>query len=351
MYCARLDHFAKVDQRGVRRCCHMTDPPMFTNVVDLENSEWLVSVKEQFARDEWPDVCIKCEQLEKAGMRSMRESTREPYHNKFREIKDDYLIVNLSLNNTCNAACAVCGPRSSSTKSKMYGLPVSMFDGRVELEKIQKDRILQLNMAGGEPSVDPITRAFVKNIPKDPSFVNLARMEVHSNGSREMSEIIPMLDTGVDIGVTLSMDGTESVFEYCRFPLSWSKFRKSIDYYQELSEKYSNLRFILWSTFSALSIVDLPNMIKFSESVNVPFLGAVVSHHDWLKLSNKNFLTVLAKEKILQSGVEKALEYIPLLATDEIDTSAEFIEAIKFMDSKRNSSFNDYYTHLNLRIS
>ena len=325
----------------------MTDAPAFSDLTGLENSQWLKDVKEKFARDEWPAECTRCEQAEKIGQASFR-LLADKDHIKFQAINQDYVIVDLFVNNTCNAACAICGPRLSSLKSKMYDLPESKFNGLVELEKVPKDRILQINLGGGEPSVDPITREFVNNIPADHSFLN--KVKINSNGSRNMSEIIPMLDAGINVRMSLSMDGTGSIFEYCRFPLSWSKFQKVLEYYQTLSLKYSNLELVTWSAYSALSIIDLPNMIRFSEAVGVRGLGTIVSHPDWLLMSNKNFLTLQAKSTLLQSDQQLALQYALLLATDETDTSDKFVESVKYMDSKRNSSFNSCYSHLNLRI-
>ena len=138
------------------------------------------------------------------------------------------------------------------------------------------------------------------------------------------------------------MDGTDRVFEYCRWPLKWSKFRATLEYYCELSSKYSNLNLSLWSAFSVLSIGDLPNMIMFSESVGINFVGSAIVNPSVLQISNTNYLTVAAKEKLIMSPYDYAHKIANAVAIHTEDNSKQLNQFIKKADTFRNINIIDY---------
>ena len=65
MQCPRLDHFVRFNTNGSVTCCgHMVKAQGFDDINQLQNSEWIESLKDKFFTDQWPDECIRCQQTE-----------------------------------------------------------------------------------------------------------------------------------------------------------------------------------------------------------------------------------------------------------------------------------------------
>ena len=57
MHCPRLDHFVRFNPNGsVGRCGHMVNSPAFDNLSLMDNSQWLLSMKQKFADGTFPNV-------------------------------------------------------------------------------------------------------------------------------------------------------------------------------------------------------------------------------------------------------------------------------------------------------
>jgi sulfatase maturation enzyme AslB (radical SAM superfamily) len=63
---------------------------------------------------------------------------------------------------------------------------------------------------------------------------------------------------GVQITVTVSLDGIGSVYEYVRWPVKWDKFYNNLMKYRAMPVKLN-----LWTTVSALNVDDLAKHYSF----------------------------------------------------------------------------------------
>ena len=91
MYCPRLDHFVRFNHNGtVSRCGHMVDAPEFNTLEEMDSSLWLLTVKKEFAKDQWPEECLRCQQTELENKSSIRLNAIN--FDKL-QTKKDYLFV------------------------------------------------------------------------------------------------------------------------------------------------------------------------------------------------------------------------------------------------------------------
>lgn len=340
MYCSRLDHFLKIETgtKPLFRCCHMVSPPKFDSLEEIEQSTWLKTVKTTLEKDQWPSECIRCQKSEEVGLDSIRTISNRQ-HEKFIKIREDYLVIDVVADTICNAACPICSEDLSSTIAKLKLIPINQFNGKYYLDQFPKERILQLDLLGGEPGASKRSKNILANL-KD--YPNLQTIHLSTNGSVKIKELEPILMKGIRVELVISMDGTGSIFEYARFPIKWKTFLSTIKYYCNLREKYSNLSLLLWSSISALCLGDLDNMISFSQLHNIPLNGSAIEFPAPLGITNKNFVTLAAKEKLSNNDNEFIKKILISVATEN-ENDSSLIEFLEQNDSIRKTNFKNIY--------
>lgn len=294
----------------------------------------------------WPDECVRCKIVELSGGISARNRANIN-HTTWSIYREDYLQLGIAEGAKCNAACQICSNRCSSFHAKTFNTPVVEFSAIPMLDKIDPARIVSLSIGGGEPS---ITSSVIDLLENKLHKLNLQNISFSANGTRAMTEIIPLLERGTRVQVSISMDGTEKIFEYNRWPIKWDKFLATLDTYKELRAEYPNLRISLTPTLSALTIIDYRNILLFAETHAVAMQLSNIQTPDVLQLSKTNTLTLKGKELLLSSLFAEDRQFARLVATDEHDTTDELCEFIEFGDQKRNIQFNDYYRSYGIQI-
>jgi molybdenum cofactor biosynthesis enzyme MoaA len=356
MYCARLDHFVKIAppivnlyENSIARCCNMIHEPRFASLEELEHSEWLLLTKRKMSNNEWPPECIRCKQSEELGNQSMRNHSND-LHLRHVGSNPKYLVVDVVVDILCNAACQMCEPELSTFYAKLYNVKVDDFDGLRLLQTIDDTRIVQLDILGGEPSISRRVKLLLEKISNLQSFTTVRTIRVNSNGSSILPDIVKILDRGIEVVVTLSLDGTRKEFEYVRYPISWDKFTSTVNFYRELKYKYSNLTLNFWSVYTALSIGSLGDMIQFSKKVDIPFSGSALVVPKILAVSRTNYLTVHAKQRLVSLAEfdSRIQSIVKDIATDDEDSSDELNAFIEKSDKMRSISFDEHYAGLGI---
>lgn len=276
MWCPRLDHFVRFNFNGtVSRCGHMESAPEFKNLTALESSQWLQDIKTKFQQDVWPEECRRCEATEKENNTSIRLNAI-----KLDQIQKqkDYLQVGGVLDNLCNAGCLTCGPNHSTKIGSLHSRTFPIVDNSNEFWNLPQDRILHLDINGGEPSYSKNYKRLLENLPP-----NLKTLRLNTNGSVVLRELAAVVHRGVEVTVTMSFDGVGPVYEFVRWPLSWETFYNNLMTYKKMPVKLN-----LWTTVSALNIDDLPNMIAFASQHNIDHQYAYLDYPKELTVENKN---------------------------------------------------------------
>jgi hypothetical protein len=281
MYCPRLDHFVRFNPNGtVSRCGHMTNAPQFDSLSDMDVSKWLNKIKQQFEQDTWPNECIRCQQTESQGQGSIRLNAI-----KFDKIQSqtDYLTVGGVLDNICNSACLTCNESLStkigSLKSKSY--PIVNNVNR--FWELPQHRIVHLDINGGEPSASKNYKQVLANLPK-----NISSVRVNTNCSLMIPELEDLINRGVKVTVTVSLDGIGAVHDQVRWPIKWNKFYQNLQKYQAIALTELNT----WTTVSALNIGDFENILKFVKEHNLLHSYALLTMPDELNVKYTNSLTL-----------------------------------------------------------
>lgn len=234
----------------------MVNPPQFQTLDDLNTSQWLSSIKAQFSNDQWPEECRRCQQTEAIANTSIRLNS---INLDSVETVDEYLQVGGVLDNICNAACLTCSPKCSTRIGSLHGKIFPIVNNTDNFFSLPQDKILHLDINGGEPSYSKNYKKLLNNLPP-----KLKTLRVNTNCSSVMLELAEISKRGIDVTVTVSLDGIGNVHELIRWPITWDTFYKNLMEYKKMPVKLN-----LWTTVNVMNVDDLPNIIAFAKEHHI----------------------------------------------------------------------------------
>ena len=337
MHCPRLDHFVRLNSTGkFGKCGHMTGGQEFNSLNDMQNSQWLKDLKCQMSNGQWPSECVRCEMTEKTSNTSIRQDMIER-DRILRPIKKDYLIVGGVLDNICNSACQSCNAELSTKIGSLVNKNYKKINNYDNFFQLPQNRIVEVDVNGGEPTASPNYKKLLKNLPTSVKIVR-----INTNGSRVISDIVNLLESGVRVIITLSFDGTGAVHDYTRWPIKWSSYQNNVSKYLELRLQYKNLRLNFWTTVSCLNVGDLHNIIQYASDKKIDHAYGFCITPTELDVRHNNKLTMKAKEKLSMSE-NTLLKSIGATCGSFENNSAVLRMFLQSQDYLRKISFADYF--------
>ena len=244
-------------------------------------------------------------------------------------VRKDYLIIGGVLDNICNSACQSCNANLSTKIGSLESKNYPRVDNLELFRKLPQDRIIELDVNGGEPTASKNYKSILRSLPDN---VKIVRM--NTNGSRMISELEDVLKRKIMVIVTMSLDGIGDVHDYTRWPIKWSDYKENLNRYQELQKKHKLLQLDMWTTVSCLNVKTLPDIINFAKNKGVP--------HDWSFLSQPSVLNVRYTNRFTSRAKHLFPEHV---ATDE-DNDKLLEEFIRQQDSLRKIDIKDYFNFL-----
>jgi sulfatase maturation enzyme AslB (radical SAM superfamily) len=257
----------------------MVNPPQFNNLIELENSSWLRNTKAKLDRGNWPIECVRCQETENVDNTSIRLNSI-----KFDKLqtKSDYLIVGGVLDNICNSGCLTCDDKHSTKIGSLKSRTYPIIDNTNRFWQLPVERIVHLDINGGEPSASKNYRNVLKNLP-----INVQSVRINTNCSIIIDEINQLINRGIQVTVTVSLDGIEEVHDLIRWPVKWSNFYSNLMYYKNIK----NLELNTWTTISALNIHNFFAIKKFVADYQLDHSYAFLHDPDPINVKYENNLT------------------------------------------------------------
>lgn len=278
MYCPRLDHFIRFNSNGtLSRCGHMVNPPEFKSIEEMDTSEWLSNIKKN--PDKWPKECVRCQQTEQINNTSIRLNAIE-FDKK--QKRSDYLSVGGVLDNICNSACQSCNQNLSTKIGSLISKNYPLIDNSIAFWKLPLDRVVHLDINGGEPSASKNYRNILKNIPS-----SVQSVRINTNCSMIIPEIQQLVEHGILVTVTVSLDGIGRVHDYVRWPIKWENVERNLDTYKNMGLHELNT----WTTVSALNIGDLKNIFTYTKNHEIDHSWALLEQPSVLSVKYSNHFT------------------------------------------------------------
>jgi MoaA/NifB/PqqE/SkfB family radical SAM enzyme len=273
----------------------MTNNPSFKSYDELQSSKWLAEIKDEMSRDTWPVECQRCKTTEQESSNSIRLDSikRDLIFNRMRK---DYLIVGGVLDNVCNSACLTCNAEHSTKIGGLISKNYIKINNASRFWSLPLERIVHLDINGGEPSYSKNYKYLLANLPK-----NIKSVRLNTNCNKVLEELLPLAERGTHVTVTVSLDGIGAVHDFVRWPIKWDKFYNNLMTYKTMPVKLN-----LWTTVSALNVDDLPNIIAFAKEQGIDHSYAYLTTPKELAVENKNTPASLAyiQEQKQLRGIE-----------------------------------------------
>lgn len=269
-------HFVRLNYNGtVSRCGHMVNPPQFSSLEEMEKSQWLTDTQLLMQNNNWPKECIRCKETEEQNGTSIRLNA-----NKFDQLQRefDYLTVGGVLDNVCNSACLTCDENHSTLIGGLKTKTYPIVDNSNAFWSLPLDRVIHLDINGGEPSHSKNYKHILANLP-----LSIRSVRLNTNCSTVLEELVPLCERGVQVTVTVSLDGIGLVHDLVRWPVKWDKFWANLQRYMSMPVKLNT-----WTTVSALNVDDLPNILNFVKEHNLEHSYAYLKHPPELAVENKD---------------------------------------------------------------
>ena len=325
MLCPRIRHFARINQDGtVGICGHMVNGKKYNTHEDLEKSTWIEQLESMMQNNEWPDECVRCQRTEQTGSKSIRQSSIDR-DRILRSIRSDYLVVGGVLDNVCNSACQTCDSTLSTKIGSLESKNYRKIDNFEQFSLLPQQRILEVDVSGGEPTASKNYKKLLKNLPIHTKIVRM-----NTNGSRTIKEIEMILRQGITVIVTVSLDGINEVHDYVRWPIKWHTVESTLKSYVQLQKKYKLLYLDTWTTVSCLNIMNLEHIMGYTKSMNIK--------HNWAFLETPDVLSVRHKNKF----TEPAKHLFPEQIAIQKNNDNALLEFLSRQDRLRGIDIKDY---------
>jgi organic radical activating enzyme len=264
-------------------CCLL---PKNTNVDQLK-TDLLAGIKSE--------SCSKCWKIESTGNQSRRQFENQFLDYKLNcdldkirqdciDNKNEKLLYQLIISNLCNQACVSCGSFASTKWSelaiknnqqsiKYNGLDVNSLD-------LNYKHMRRLSLLGGEPLFEPRTFEILQLLADNNNtdcFVTLV-----TNGSIKFNPSqMDLLKRFTDLNICISVDGTESVFEYMRWPGKWKKLVENLSYYRKVTANIS-----ISYTISSLNALYYDQTVEWFNKNELRYNLNIVDFPIWLSVKN-----------------------------------------------------------------
>jgi sulfatase maturation enzyme AslB (radical SAM superfamily) len=143
-----------------------------------------------------------------------------------------------------------------------------------------------------------------------------------------MPEIEELCKRGIQVTITVSLDGIGKKHDYVRWPIKWQDFEHNLMTYQNM-----NVDLNTWTTVSALNIGNLKNIFSYVQQHNLKNSWALLENPSVLSVKHSNHFTRTA-------DVPDELKHV--VATGE-DNTVELQLFTCAQDHLRGIRLWDYY--------
>lgn len=319
--CLLFKSGVNIKPRGaVTPCCmyHIIDPQSPT-VHDDWNAYYAKKSLEM--ESEWIPECRECEKLEQDGITSDRQYAETVCTGA------DYEYWDLELNNTCNLACRMCAPRSSSTFAKLVSDNKTLEWDSSYLQTQNKrwfkdsaiDNILEkiihakyIKFTGGEPFLIPQISVIVDHLIEQQVSKNIV-LHFITNGTQPMTRWVDKFKHFDRVDVDISIDAVGKRYEYIRPGAKWDLVKKNIEF---LVENHSDKCKVTLTSFPML--LNYNNLYEISEIAEQ--MG--IEHNIGGELTNPPFLS--------------------LATLNDIELQAKFIQQMEIQDKLHGTDWRDF---------
>jgi molybdenum cofactor biosynthesis enzyme MoaA len=274
----------------------------------------------------------------------------------------DYPInIEIQLGNLCNLKCLMCHETDSSAiLQENQQLGINLTDQKdynwgdiafKNLNSLLSTRPKVINIRGGEPFYNKNLLKLITDL-SNRGICSNTMLHITTNATIINSQWIDVLKKFKLVRLMVSVDATNELYEYMRFPAKWNTVAKNIKSLQE----YKNFNVILNAVIQNLNVGKIGSLVNWAKEQNLHLYLAPLIGQKHLVITNLPHelkqQAISHLEDILSNDCPKNL--VPLLKTchrqliqalsDKFDENAwvEFQTNIGMRDRTRKNSHQDF---------
>jgi hypothetical protein len=257
------------------------------------HSEFMKDIRQQMMKGEKPTACSRCWHDESIGVKSKRQGMNDFYiqpssgytdggfdYNVEKMVKNSQLrSLDLKFDNKCNLHCLMCSSGSSDmwvpldikmhnylslqnvTEEKDLDLyiddshrqswvPEEFPESLFEEIKSLVPQLQEIQCTGGEPFINTHFIELLKYII-DTGHADHISLEITTNGTKFITEVMEMLTHFRHIRFLISVDGTNGTYDYIRAPYRYDLLLKRL---KTLDEYFVSGKIRGWAEISAVAM-------------------------------------------------------------------------------------------------
>lgn len=249
----------------VKLCCVASQHPIgkYSTEFDFNTDPALQQVRQDMLDGTRVPHCKTCYDFDDGGTDSLRTRENKEWSellniNDIKQVDTDLVYYDIRNDNLCNLGCRMCGPQSSSQLEKEFaeiGWPVTSSAKSFGFnEVIDLDTVKRVYVAGGEPSIMPTFRQFLKRAV-DSSKTDF-EIRMNTNATNTNKEYRELLKNFKSLQITVSLDGYDQINRYIRWPSDWNTVIKNVHGLYEITDRISfNVTVSIWNISNLSQLV------------------------------------------------------------------------------------------------
>ena len=276
------------------------------NFRDIQNSNSMRTLRQQFLAGEKPQTCRKCWNEERSGRTSKRMHTL----NRLKHVlpggewtadAKPLMFLDLKLGNICNLKCRICGSWSSSQfateelnqlkpEDKKSSFHYQMLkDGAwprenesfwTEIDNALTD-IRYIEFTGGEPFMIAEHFQLLQGIV-DRGIAHQVEIHYNTNGTHYPEQAVEIWKHFKTVEIAFSIDDLGARFEYQRTNAVWSEVVSNIDRFRLLREDYpTNIRLQCCATVNVFNVRYIDQLAQWIDQQAFDFVYWNMMHDAW----------------------------------------------------------------------
>lgn len=263
-------HLHVDELNNIKLCCVADKKPIgkYTQDFDFKSDPRMQEIRTKLLNGERIPHCQNCYDFEDNGAESSRTRDTADWFNKLNissieETPIELYYYDIRNDNLCNLGCRMCSPRSSSQIEKEF-IKIGLSTPQESQSSIGFNQIVDLStvkqiyISGGEPSIMPQVKSFLKRAVAEGRTDIEIRM--NTNATNINKEYRDILLNFKNLSLTVSMDGHADVNKYIRWPSNWDTIIKNVHGLYQITNNLSfNVTVGIWN------ISNLSKLIFFLE--------------------------------------------------------------------------------------
>ena len=277
------------------------------NFADIQNSNHMRSLREQFLAGQKPQTCRKCWNEERGGRTSKRMHTLDRLKHSIPDTEwttdaKPLMFLDLKLGNICNLKCRICGswsssqfateeinqlPREQQKSSHAYQMlragawPRENEQFWQQIDSVLTD-IRYIEFTGGEPFMIDEHFDMLQGIVNR-GIAHQVEIHYNTNGTQYPDRGEAIWRHFKTVEIAFSIDDVGERFEYQRSNANWQEVCTNLNRFRDLKECHQNIVLQICTTVNVFNVRYLDQVAQWidknKESFNFVYWNMM--HDAW----------------------------------------------------------------------